>query len=176
MRTKALSPEVLVANEPIVQVSRADVEFLKAGAAQNERKRIRLCAHPGMEDRLHEMLIVHTKEAYVRPHKHLNKTESVHIIEGLVDVIIFDEAGNISEVISMGDYASGHRFYYRMSGPYYHTLLIRSDVLVFHEITNGPFERAETIFAPWAPVETDHRARDLFMEQVARAAERFASL
>ena len=119
MHTRTLNPEVLVADEPIVQVSRADVEFLKASAAQNERKRIRLCTHPDVDDRLHEMLIVHTKEAYVRPHKHLNKTESVHIIEGLVDVIVLDDAGNIVQVIRMGDYASGHLFYYRMSGPYY---------------------------------------------------------
>ena len=176
MRAKTLNPEVLVAEEPIVQVSRADVEFLKASAAQNERKRIRLCTHPDVDDRLHEMLIVHAKEAYVRPHKHLNKTESVHIIEGLVDVIVFDDVGNIIEVIRMGDYASGHRFYYRMSGPYYHTLLIRSDVLVFHETTNGPFRREDTVFAPWAPDEADLAARKAFMEQVARTAARFTSV
>ena len=176
MRTKTLNPEVLVADEPIVQVSRADVEFLKASAAQNERKRIRLCTHPHVDDRLHEMLIVHAKEAYVRPHKHLNKTESVHIIEGLVDVIVFDDVGNIIEVIRMGDYASGYRFYYRMSSPYYHTLLIRSDILVFHETTNGPFDPADTVFAPWAPAESDRDACAVFMEQVARAAERFTSL
>jgi len=24
-------------------------------------------------------------------------------------------------------------------------------VLVFHEITNGPFNRSDTIYAPWSP-------------------------
>lgn len=176
MRTKTINPEVLVVDEPILRVSRTDVEFLKVGAEKNERKRIRLCAHQEVGDRLHEMLIVHTKDTYVRPHKHLNKSESVHIIEGRVDVIIFDETGNISEVIHMGDYASGSRFFCRMSRPYYHTLVIRSEVLVFHETTNGPFNRSDTVFAPWAPAETDYPARTVFMEQVARAAERFVTL
>ena len=176
MRVKTLNPEVLVADEPIVQVSRPDVEFLKVSAVQNERKRIRLCAHPDVDDRLHEMLIVHAKETYVRPHKHLNKTESVHIIEGLVDVIVFDETGNICEVIRMADYASGHRFYYRMSSPYYHTLLIRSDVLVFHETTNGPFVRTDTVFAPWSPEKSDSAAVKEYMEQMARVVASFLSL
>jgi cupin fold WbuC family metalloprotein len=175
MRIKTLNPEVLVTDEPIVQLCHQDVEYLKASAEQNERKRIRLCAHPDIDDLLHEMLIVHAKETYVRPHKHLKKSESVHIIEGLVDVVLFDEEGNIVEVIRMGDYSSGHRFYYRMSGPHYHTLLIQSDVLVFHETTNGPFTREDTIFAPWAPEETDQAARVPFMKRIAKASAKFIS-
>ena len=87
------------------------------------------------------MLIVHERGAYVRPHKHPAKTESTHIIEGLVDVVLFEDDARIERVISMGDYASGRAFYYRMDVPVFHTLIIRSDVLVFHETTNGPFER-----------------------------------
>jgi hypothetical protein len=40
-----------------------------------------------------------------------------------------------------------------MSSPHYHTLLIRSDILVVHEITNGPFVVGATVFAPFAPEE-----------------------
>ena len=78
--------------------------------SNHPRSRIRLCAHPDVNDTLHEMLIVHEKGTYVRPHKHLNKTESVHIIEGSVDVVIFDDDGNITDVIQMGDYKSGRNF------------------------------------------------------------------
>jgi cupin fold WbuC family metalloprotein len=109
------------------------------------------------------MLIVHERGAYVRPHKHTGKTESAHIIEGLVDVVMFDDSGRIESVIRMGDYASGRIFYYRMAIPVFHTLIIRSDVLVFHETTNGPFDRGDAVFAPWAPEDSDVNFVNTFM-------------
>lgn len=109
------------------------------------------------------MLIVHERGVYVPPHKHPGKTESTHIIEGLVDVVVFNDDGKIESVIRMGDYASGRMFYYRMAVPLFHTLIIRSDVLVFHETTNGPFDRRDTIFAPWAPEESDMKAVNIYM-------------
>ena len=49
-------------------------------------------------------------------------------------------------------------FYYRMSEPFFHTLAIRSDVLVVHEVTNGPFVPNTTILADFAPAEEDETA------------------
>src|SRR5262249_21547916 len=112
MDARTLNQEVLVAQGPIVRVDRTDIEPLKIQAARNERRRMRLCAHEAPDDRLHEMLIVLRKAVYVRPHKHTNKTESFHIMEGRGDVVVFDEAGKITEVIRMGDYLSGRTFYY----------------------------------------------------------------
>lgn len=164
MQVKEFNKEVLYPDEPIVKVSQKDIEFLKELSQHNVRKRVRLCAHPGVEDKLHEMLIVHTKDTYVRPHKHLNKSESFHVIEGSVDVIIFDEEGKIVEVVEMGDFRSGKQFYYRLSDPYYHTLLIHSDFLVFHETTSGPFNRSESVFASWSPTEEDTNGVQVFLD------------
>jgi cupin fold WbuC family metalloprotein len=171
IRFREHTAEVLYAEDPIVQVDRADIEFLVARARGNPRKRVRLCAHRSVSDRLHEMLIVHGRDCYVRPHKHTAKSESFHIIDGVVDVVLFDEAANIIEVVPMGDYSTGRKFFYRLADPYYHTLLIRSDHVVFHEITNGPFDRADTMFAPWAPVETDAAAIGTFLEELARSVD-----
>jgi len=175
MRTKKFNDEVLFADEQIVKVGYRDIEVLKKKAGSNPRKRIRLCAHRDVEDELHEMLIIHKKDIYVRPHKHLNKSESFHIIEGLVDVVVFDDDGSIIEVIKMGDYSSGLMFYYRLSDPYYHTLIIRSDFLVFHETANGPFRRADMVFAPWAPDESDITGQNEFIERLSREVESFLS-
>jgi hypothetical protein len=41
--------------------------------------------------------------------------------------------------------------------------LIRSEVLVFHETTGGPFRRADTEFASWAPDDTDVLAVGRFL-------------
>jgi len=143
--------EVLYPDAEIVTVRRAEMEALVDRSSGNPRKRIRLCTHKDPQDALHEMLIVHERSAYVRPHMHPGKIESMHVISGLVDVVVFDEAGEAREVISMGDYASGLPFYYRVDTPIFHTLLIRSDVLVFHEVTDGPFQPGSSVFPTWAP-------------------------
>lgn len=160
---RTLNPEVLYSEAAITTTDRSDIDRFKQLSSKNPRRRIRLCAHGSPDDRLHEMLIVHERGTYVRPHKHPGKTESTHIIEGLVDVVVFDDDGRVEEVIRMGDYASGRVFYYRMATPVFHTLIIRSDVLVFHEITNGPFERKDTVFAPWAPGDNDTNFINTFM-------------
>ncbi len=160
--------EVLYTKDALTTADQSDIESFKQLSSRNPRERIRLCTHLDQADSLHEMLIVHEKSAYVRPHKHLGKSESTHIIEGLVDVVLFDDDGRIERVISMGDYASGKTFYYRMATPIFHTLIIRSDVLVFHETTNGPFDRSTTIFAPWAPEDADVKSVVDFMSNLDR--------
>ncbi len=160
---RLLNSEVLYSRVAITATDRSDIDLFKKLSARNPKKRVRLCAHGSPDDRLHEMLIVHERGAYVRPHKHPGKTESTHIIEGLVDVVVFDDDGKIERVIRMGDYASGRTFYYRMATPVFHTLIIHSDVLVFHETTNGPFDRRDTVFAPWSPDDGDANAVSTFM-------------
>ena len=167
MKIKSFNKEVLFADDPVVRVDAFDIDGLKKKAKLNKRKRIRLCAHKGHEDSIHEMLIVHDKMCYVRPHKHLNKTESFHIIEGLADIVLFGEDGQINNVIPMGDYATGRKFFYRLPQSCYHTLLIRSEVLVFHEITNGPFRPEDTVWALWAPEEKDEVAVLEYMEWIS---------
>lgn len=171
IRYREHSAEVLYSDDPIVQVDREDIEFLIKRAKQNPRKRIRLCAHKDTNNTLHEMLIVHARGCYVRPHKHLAKSETFHIISGLVDVVLLDDAGQVVEVVRMGDYASGRKFYYRLADPLYHTLLIHSDYVIFHEITNGPFNRADTIFAPWSPEMEDVVGAERFIGELARKVE-----
>lgn len=149
------SSEVLYTNNSISTVDRAEIATFKNFSLDNARKRIRLCTHSDPREVLHEMLIVHDRNTYVRPHKHPGKSESTHIIEGLVDIVLFDDYGKIDRVLNMGDYASGKIFYFRVTTPVFHTLIIRSDILVFHETTNGPFKRNETVFAPWSPEEVD---------------------
>lgn len=172
IQVKQVNDEVMYATDPIVQVDRLDIGKLTRLAEHNARKRVRICAHKDIEDKLHEMFIVHTRDTYVRPHKHLGKSESFHVIQGVVDVVVFDDTGEVANVIEMGDYLSGKTFYYRIADPLYHTLLIRSEVIVFHETTNGPFERSDTLFAPWAPEDAAPSQRE-FMERLASDVANF---
>jgi len=165
MRFSAVSEEVLYTTEPITSVSRSDIALLKSMAMKNTRKRIRLCAHPDTDDPLHEMIIVHARGAYIRPHKHPGKSESFHIIEGRLKVVIFEEDGGIRDVLRMGK--SGDQIlYYRLSESLFHTVIPLSRTAVFHETTNGPFRRGNAVFAPWSPAEEDERARAAYMRSI----------
>lgn len=165
MNLKEINPEVFVCDVPLVTVDDKTISFLIHRANTAPRFRVRLCAHQKNEDVLHEMIIVMTEKTYIRPHKHHNKSESMHIIDGVADIVRFDDIGEIKQLIPLGDYKSGHTFYYRVNDSHYHTLILRSPFLVVHETTNGPFNPTLTQFAPWAPEEND-QARFDFMNQL----------
>lgn len=155
----------------IVTINNSDVIMLKQNVAASADKRIRICTHQQPEDGLHEMLIVLLKGTYVRPHKHVNKSESFHIIEGLLDVIIFDDTGKIIDIITMGDFSSGKNFFYRLSTALFHTIFLRSDSVTFHETTNGPFQKENTIYPEWAPVSENKIAVNEFMTMLENSIE-----
>lgn len=163
---KEISEEILYAEGDIVTLDSQAIEFLKGKAKKNKRRRVRLCMHKNTDALVHEMIIVHSSGAYIEPHKHINKSESFHVIEGLVDIYFFDENGKAIKMIPMGDQSSGKVFYHRISESIYHTLIVKSDVVVFHETTKGPFNRPDTIWAPWAPAEGDEKAIKVFMNQL----------
>ena len=166
MNRKKINEEVIIDIASLVQIDKTCLLDLAISAKKNERKRIRLCAHGDIDSRLHEMFIIHEKDTYVRPHKHLNNSESFHIISGEADIIIFHDDGSIQKVISMGDYQSGKIFYYRLKAPDFHTMLIRSEKLIFHETTGGPFIRSNTIFADWSPEEKNLLEVNIFLNDL----------
>ncbi len=171
---KEITDCIFYADKPIVKVDQKDIGVLIAKAHVAKTVRSRLCMHEDPNSDLHEMFIVHFRDTYVRPHKHLGKPESIHIIEGAADIIIFDNHGEIKDVVNMGEYRSGRRFYYRMDGEFYHTVLIDSDTCVFHETTKGPFDRdRDTVVAPWSPsMEDSGRAKD-YMDQLRERKKAF---
>ena len=172
MRATKFNEEVLITTDDVVKVDANDIEELKQKARLNPRKRVRLCAHKDLNEIIHEMLIVHEKSCYVRPHKHINKTETFHIIEGEADILLFDEKGHIDQTNPMGSYNSGRKFFYRLPPFRYHTLVIHSDVLVFHEITKGPFKLEDTICASWAPDENDLDAVSRYMAKLSNIIQK----
>lgn len=149
----------------LVTLSKQDCEYLQGVAQSNVRKRSRICIHYTVEDDIHEMVIYHPKETYVRPHKHMGKDESFHLISGEIDLVIFDESGNIVEVLQMGSYESGRTFYYRISANTFHTQIFRKDT-IFHEVTKGPFDRRDDVVADWSPDEKKRPLVEDFFEKL----------
>ena len=146
--------EVLYTTESVTTLNKADIDYLKSRSSANKRKRIRLCAHPDVNDHLHEMLIVHQAGNYIPPHKHPGKSESFHMVEGLLKIVLFDDDGTIADIIKLDSKGKDGSFYYRLSKSMYHTVIPESDIVVFHEVTNGPFRREDLVIPKWAPDDT----------------------
>lgn len=174
MQTKEVTSEVYFAVGDIVTVKQDDLAFLFDGAARSPRHRSRVCAHRDSEEVLHEMIVVLERSSYLIPEKHFVKHESYHIIKGLADVVIFDADGEILDVIQIGDYQSGRPFFFRVrKSDFYHSLVVRTDFLLYHEAATGPFRKSDTFVAPWAPPESDTVAKDRFMKELEARVDAF---
>jgi cupin fold WbuC family metalloprotein len=173
MNLRKVNDEVFIAEDAIVRFGDAEIEFLKKQARISPRKRARICAHKTNDDALHEMVIAISADSYIHPHRHVGKSESFHIVDGEVDVAVFDDTGELSEVIRLGAPASGRCFYYRLSESAFHTLLIRSDYLIVHEVTNGPFDRDRTVLAPFAPLEDRIEEARAYMQRVSSQVKQY---
>ena len=145
-----LNDEVFIERRHVVRFDHRYIDFLKAASIKSSKGRARICMHKNPHEIIHEMLISISNKSYIRPHKHHNKSESFHLVEGEADIILFNEDGNISEVIPL---AVNKNFYYRLDHSCFHTLLIKTPFLVIHEVTNGPFISGDAEFAKFSPME-----------------------
>ena len=139
----------------IIEIAKQDIDYLIQTGQNNTRNRARYCTHSSVEDDVHEMIIYIKKDTYIRPHKHIGKTESFLLIDGEADVVIFNEKGKLIHACNIGKYGTGKDYYYRIPESCYHSQIFRKDT-IFHEATKGPFEKKSTIFPKWAPGEDEH--------------------
>ncbi|MET0219528.1 MAG: WbuC family cupin fold metalloprotein [Tardiphaga sp.] len=162
------SPEVFLSEGPIAAVGQAELNMLKAAIKFCAKRRARINAHPDSQDALHEMIIAIDASSYVRPHKHPGKSEAFHIVEGEVDIVVFSDDGEIDRIVKLGAPGGQLPFYYRMSNAFFHTLIIRSEILIVHEITNGPFDPAATVFADFAPDDNETDKAEAYRAELIR--------
>ena len=151
-----------------VRACRKSLSYLHEATLNSPTQRARICAHPDADDSLHEMLIVLSCGGYVRPHRHRNKSESIHIVTGKLDLVLFDSDSGISEVIRMGDYNSGLVFYHRLNAAIFHSVIVKTDFALVHETTNGPFRAEDTEFAAWSPDPGDSEAVSMYLDSLGR--------
>ena len=100
-RLTSESPEVIYSDGGFLAVDDAMVSLLKDRAANSPRRRCRLCFHADQDAAQQEMLIVMHQTSYVRPHRHFDKVETLGVIEGSCDLILFGEDGSVTDMIAM---------------------------------------------------------------------------
>ena len=171
MTTRQESAEVLYATQSTVAAALCDLDSLKQVALGSQKKRARICLHLDKHALLQEMMIVLTRDGYVQPHKHLNRIESFSVLQGEVDVVLFNDAGIPLKIIQMGAPSSGKPCYLRIGEPVVHGVFVRSEFVVVHEVTLGPFDPSDTIFAPWSPAQGNPERIQHFLDQFRRVGE-----
>jgi cupin fold WbuC family metalloprotein len=142
---------------------------LKA-AAEKYGKNVRLCLHDSPDATFHEMIILERKGRYYRPHKHLEKGESYHILEGSMAAFVFDENGRLEDACVL---KPDGNFIYRVDINMYHAVLPLADLVIYHESKPGPFlGDKDSIFPEWAPDGSDEDEVARYVDGLRKALER----
>lgn len=162
-KLRQISPEVFYSDGGFLSVDATALELLQEHATLSSRRRCRLCFHADPSAPQQEMLIMMHRSSYVRPHRHKGKVETLGLIAGECDAVLFKEDGAVGSRFRMSPAADGGCFFYRMPSGLYHSLIIRSEWLAFVETTIGPFDRAMTEDAAWAPPESDPDAGHAYL-------------
>lgn len=152
--------------QDIAEIRSEQLNQLKLAAKEAAPKRARFCLHRDHADLIQEMVIAFCRGSYVRPHRHINKSESFHVIEGDLLVVFFDNSGSMIRRIEMGPIGTGKTFLYRLNADLWHTVVPLSDYVILHETTTGPFVKSEEDYAAWSPMDNDPDEIELFSKRL----------
>lgn len=137
------------ATDPTQIVDRAVIEELLAESRARGRCNARVCLHDSPEAAFHQMIILEWEDSYFPPHRHPTKGESIHIIQGQLAMVTFDQAGDVQISTVLGH---NGEIICRVGPGDWHFTCPLTDYVIYHEIKPGPFRgEADREFAPWAP-------------------------
>ncbi len=153
---KQISPDVFVLKEKTYVVDRRIIEWLKSKALASPTRRARICLHETSDEIVQEMIIAVHKTSFVPPHYHPYKEETFNVMEGKASMLIFSADGKITEKYELSaltslEQKSADSYFYRVKRNTIHGLVLKTEWLIFHEVTSGPY-RSDGIKIPdWAP-------------------------
>ncbi|MBT3295615.1 MAG: cupin fold metalloprotein, WbuC family [Verrucomicrobia bacterium] len=134
------------------------IERLKTEALRSPLGRFRLCMHHSTSDPMQDMIIVHRRGNYSRPHYHPNAAMSYTMIEGRMDILLFDDAGSVTERVRMGCHGDpeSDAVGIRLAAGTVYTPVCLTEAAVFHETLSAPNPDGEaTHYAAWSPADDE---------------------
>ena len=150
--------------EDVVGIDQQIVDQLLRVSEMNGNCDARICLHPSPGSNFHEMIILQHLGRYYRPHKHLEKGEAFHIMEGQMGIFTFDDAGNVTESRALG---SGEIL--RVGVNMFHAVMPLTDMVIYHENKPGPFlGDKDSIFPDWAPDGLDNEIAATYSAWLAK--------
>ena len=128
------------------------------------KKNIRISLHRSPNEEFHNIIIFHWNSTYYKPHKHLYKEETCHMIEGSQRVITLDSH---AKIIADHKLNSKNNLIFKIKKNTIHTAVILSKYVIFHESKPGPYlGDKDSIFPKWAPKEDDHKGIKKFFKNL----------
>tara|TARA_B110000977_G_scaffold201844_1_gene299209 strand:+ start:3131 stop:3649 length:519 start_codon:yes stop_codon:yes gene_type:complete len=107
---------------------------------------IRICMHPSIKAKHHDMIILQQRKNFYAPHKHLRKGETYHIIKGAMACVLFSEKGKIKKICKLKK-----NNIFRTPINIFHTMLPLTKYVIYHECKVGPFLKInDSIFNKWS--------------------------
>jgi len=136
---------------PIINsVNSKDFIELKEKAEKSDKKRERICLHQDHGSSIQQMLISLYSDSWIPVHKQVKQTESFVLIEGKIKVLFFNECGEITSSYSLSN--DSLRIIH-FNANIWHTCIALSPFASFFEITEGPYNSHNTIWASWSDFE-----------------------
>ena len=155
------------AESDIVTVNSSLYEELKHRALGTPFGRYRFCLHKDHSSPIQEMIIALKKDSYVQPHRHPdNRIESYSILEGELDVLIFDDLGKVKKIVRLNSNREGAKLI-RIGNNNWHMPIPKSDWVIYHEILQGPFDKDKVVeYASWAPGQEKLKLVEIFLKEL----------
>jgi cupin fold WbuC family metalloprotein len=141
---------------------------------RSNKRRARINFHPNGRSNCQEMIICLQNDAELPIHYHENKSESFHVIEGTLGIVLLDEGfdKNADFIILNGEVGP---VYYRLNSSKAHLVVGLSDYVIFHEVTEGPYNGKPPKMPEWSIGKEDEveslrvKLRNEFIERSNRS-------
>jgi cupin fold WbuC family metalloprotein len=133
-------------------VSTALLDEMTSKSAASPRRRAHHNLHASPSDPVQRFVVVAQSDTYIRPHRHMTKSELCTMVRGRFEVVVFDADGTITDRTVVGE--GTPNIAYELPAQTWHTLLALTDGAAFVEVKEGPYDPATAAeFARWAPEE-----------------------
>ncbi|MEZ5652737.1 MAG: WbuC family cupin fold metalloprotein [Burkholderiaceae bacterium] len=132
------------------------LQRLATGAAASPRRREHLLLHGSHDEAVQRIVMTMNPGTYLRPHRHLARMETLIVLAGELDLLIFDDAGCLTRRLSMAAAGAvgGASSIVEMPARTWHSVVVSSgQPCTLFEIKPGPHRDADTEMADWAPAE-----------------------
>ena len=135
-------------------ISHKVLDQLSLEASASERLRKNLNLHDDYADPCQRLFIAMEPGTYIRPHRHTDppKPECFMAARGKLALVVFDDDGEVKQVISFGDGCDTLAI--DLPAGEWHSIIVIEPGSIFFETKPGPYvAMSDKDFAPWAPEE-----------------------
>lgn len=124
-----------------------DLFALSQQAQQSPRLRANSNLHPELSDPIQRLAIAMEPDTLILPHRHPHTWEVLTALRGRFTVLVFDDAGKVTERAELG----GDTSVVEIPAGGWHAVLSRDAGAVIFEVKHGPYAPiAEADIAAWS--------------------------